>query len=506
MVRPLQLEFQLHPVKYGAVVQDLDILQIRLILLSVEPPDIAPQAAALPVDSLTNLRTFVDGCKEALQPLLQHLDAAFFMVEGSDALPYPVPNPEPVVLQAVGELIRLRIIGVHDIPHALRPHPGGAGIELLLRRGLLLIVEDPLLQGPEPCHKAHQHAPGMGGELYREGLAGPGIPHLHAGEAQCLHIELHREQALRGAGGDGLHLAAVIVIPQDVPQQVALRALSHGRGLMGLGGVAGLADVQVGHHGVVRIRNRGGMAPGVLRIQQGIVLPCPGQAVVPHPRLLLQPVAGVGQPQGLPVVLHRIGGAPHAVAPPVVDGPSVHRRLRCLLPNQAVELLQGHHPQLRLPAEPLIKSVHRGDDGRVGGGIVGEDAADAGDIEIIRVAAVLILPDALRKLVMQGVQRRRVFIFPEIALGHIVHVPVEHDAQGVAQVVVLPVPHKQPAAPFALPEIGRLVLIERVHAVVGMDIGEQELDPVLDQRVPGPQGYPVDVRVHGGPHRQGPCR
>ena len=31
--------------------------------------------------------------------------------------------------------------------------------------------------------------------------------------------------------------------------------------------------------------------------------------------------------------------------------------------------------------------------------------------------------------------------------------------------------------------------------LLGVDIGEQELDPVLDQRVPGPQGYPVDVRV-----------
>ena len=60
------------------------------------------------------------------------------------------------------------------------------------------------------------------------------------------------------------------------------------------------------------------------------------------------------------------------------------------------------------------------------------------------------------------------------------------------------VPHQQPLALGVLPPEGGLVLVEGIHAVVAVDVGEEEFHPVFQHGVPVAHGDAVDVRDHGG--------
>ena len=66
---------------------------------------------------------------------------------------------------------------------------------------------------------------------------------------------------------------------------------------------------------------------------------------------------------------------------------------------------------------------------------------------------------------------------------------------------MLAVPDQHPAAGGILPEIGVLVLVQGVHAVVAVDVGVQELDAVVQHGVPLAHGQTVDVGAHGGVQR-----
>ena len=60
--------------------------------------------------------------------------------------------------------------------------------------------------------------------------------------------------------------------------------------------------------------------------------------------------------------------------------------------------------------------------------------------------------------------------FAEVIFCHEIDVFVEYDAQRVAQVVMLAAPYQQTLAVFVFPEIRLLVLIQRIHTVMGVDI------------------------------------
>ena len=61
---------------------------------------------------------------------------------------------------------------------------------------------------------------------------------------------------------------------------------------------------------------------------------------------------------------------------------------------------------------------------------------------------------------------------------------------------MLAVPHEQPLAGGVFPPVGVLVLIQRVHAVVAVYVGEQELHAVGQQRVALAHGDAVYVGYH----------
>ena len=73
------------------------------------------------------------------------------------------------------------------------------------------------------------------------------------------------------AYGNGFYRTAHIVITQDITQQMTLLVFPHGAGLVGFGGIACFADIQIGYHGIIGIGNRSGVSPGVFRIEEGII-------------------------------------------------------------------------------------------------------------------------------------------------------------------------------------------------------------------------------------------
>ena len=72
------------------------------------------------------------------------------------------------------------------------------------------------------------------------------------------------------------------------------------------------------------------------------------------------------------------------------------------------------------------------------------------------------------------------------------------EAQDVAQVIVLAVPDQQPPPGGVFPPEGGLVPVQGVHAVVAVDVGEQELHAGVQHGVPAAHGDAVDVGEHGG--------
>lgn len=152
---------------------------------------------------------------------------------------------------------------------------------------------------------------------------------------------------------------------------------------MGLGGVAALAGVQVEHHGVVGVGDGGGVAPGVLGVKQKVVLGGAAEGRALLPQLGLQPAGQCVAALGLPVVLHRVGGGAHAVGPPIGQIPAVHRAVRQGLPDGAVQLLEGHHPQLHALRIALVVGLYQVEDFQVRRGVVVEQARDAGKDKIV---------------------------------------------------------------------------------------------------------------------------
>ena len=91
-------------------------------------------------------------------------------------------------------------------------------------------------------------------------------------------------------------------------------------------------------------------------------------------------------------------------------------------------------------------------------------------------------------------------VLAQVVLAHVVAGHVGAHTQGIAQVVVLAVPHQEPLALGVLPEVGVLVLAQGIHAVVAVDVGVQELHAVVNHGVPAAHGDAVDVGKHGGVH------
>ena len=81
-----------------------------------------------------------------------------------------------------------------------------------------------------------------------------------------------------------------------------------------------------------------------------------------------------------------------------------------------------------------------------------------------------------------------------------------HQAEHVAQMVMLAVPHQNPlitAVPPVCPVcpvVRRLIPVKGIHTVMAVNIGEEEVDPLFREHIPHPQGNTVHIRIHRAVH------
>ena len=76
---------------------------------------------------------------------------------------------------------------------------------------------------------------------------------------------------------------------------------------MSAGSIGCLAHIQIEHHRVAGIADRGGMSPGVLGVEHEMVLSRPDQLRVMFSQIWIEPLAQVESALGITVMFDRVG-------------------------------------------------------------------------------------------------------------------------------------------------------------------------------------------------------
>ena len=175
----------------------------------------------------------------------------------------------------------------------------------------------------------------------------------------------------------------------------------------------------------------------------------------------------------------------NAIAPPVIDGTPIHWCILHFIPDFVIQFLKRHHMHGDFFAIFFIKQRNRICNGRVDRRIIRKNAGNTGDIEIVRITVFFIFLYARREIRVQIFQKscHITILFAEVVFRHKVNIFVQNNAEGISQVIMLTIPYQQTLSVLIFPEIRFLVLIQRIHAVMGMDIGIQKFYSVFDQGI-----------------------
>ena len=88
-------------------------------------------------------------------------------------------------------------------------------------------------------------------------------------------------------------------------------------------------------------------------------------------------------------------------------------------------------------------------------------------------------------------------IFTQTVAHHPVDSVVGLKPQHIAQIIMFAVPDQQPLSGSVFPEEGILVLVQRIHTVVAVNIREEELHTVFNHGVTVAHGESIDIGCHG---------
>ena len=218
-----------------------------------------------------------------------------------------------------------------------------------------------------------------------------------------------------------------------------------------------------------------------------------------YPCFFFQSVADMVQSYGLFVMFHRIWCTSNAIAPPVIDGTSIHRCILHFIPDLVIQFLKRHHMHGDFFAIFFIKQRNRICNGRVDRRIIRKNAGNTGDIEIVRITVFFIFLYARSQIRVQIFQKscHITILFAEVVFRHKINIFVQNNAEGISQVIMLTIPYQQTLSVLIFPEIRFLVLIQRIHAVMGMDIGIQKFYSVFDQGIALSHGDTINICNHG---------
>ena len=213
------------------------------------------------------------------------------------------------------------------------------------------------------------------------------------------------------------------------------------------------------------------MAPGVLGVEQQAVLRVPHQSTVLPVQLRIQAAGQLIAAARAEIMLDGIRGGADAMGPPVIEVAPENRRVLQLRGNLAVQLLQADHAHPHLVSIPLMEALDRAQDQRLRRGVVAEHAGHRRGNEVIGIAVFLTLGQVIVQILCQRfhvVPRLR--IAAEAVEHHEIDGMIGAQAEHISQIIMLAVPDQQAAAVRVLPEIGVLVLPQRVHPVMTVNI------------------------------------
>ena len=88
-------------------------------------------------------------------------------------------------------------------------------------------------------------------------------------------------------------------------------------------------------------------------------------------------------------------------------------------------------------------------------------------------------------------------IFTQTVAHHPVDSVVGLKPQHIAQIIMFAVPDQQPLSGSVFPEESILVLVQRIHTVVAVNIREEELHTVFNHGVTVAHGESIDIGCHG---------
>ena len=395
--------------EHGAVLLAPDFLQLAGCQHGVRAADVAPQHAAGVLGragggavGVGDGGDLVQRRQERRGPGGQQVLAAALVDEGRHAVAGAAVEAEPAVLVPVGQAEGDGVVGVDDVAHALGPHVALPAVEGIGQRGqrgegvgLLLFAGEIVHKGDAPPARVGRYLAGQ--------LDAVAARDARAGEVRALDVKFHRLRAGGNIGGADFQAAGGVIVAQrialfsaDGPQQAA-------GGLVRGAGVAVFAHVEVQHHRVVRVGDGGGMAPGMLGVEQQIIL---GLAAEVRPFLRRVRVEAAGQRVAVlrgAVMFDGIGRRADAVGPPVGQIAVVDGAVLQFGGDGVVQLLQADHADGDAAGVAGGVAFDDAQNFRLGRGVVAEHAGHAGDDKVIRVAVCL----ALGQVAVQVVFQRR---------------------------------------------------------------------------------------------------
>ena len=248
------------------------------------------------------------------------------------------------------------------------------------------------------------------------------------------------------------------------------------------------------------------MAPGVLGVQHQVILRRPPEFRVLFAGFPVEAFTQVILVLCFFIMFHGIRGTSHTVCPPVGQISMVNRGICKLVFYSCIQLLQGNHANLCFRSIFFIVSLNIFQNITSRRRVVTEYTRYGCDDEIIFISLLLTLIqviDKVRVQLLNGLSQ-----IPGFSGVHLLHIGIvcfRFQTEHVSKVVVLAVPYQQALALCVFPEIRGLILVQRVHSVVAVDVGEQEFHAVIQQRIAVSHGDAVDVGNHRCFHRNVMC-
>ena len=244
----------------------------------------------------------------------------------------------------------------------------------------------------------------------------------------------------------------------------------------------------------------------MLRIEHQVILRCSIEVRVLAGNLSIQPLTQLITVLRVFVMLHGVRRAANAVGPPVVQVPPIYRGVLQLGTDGCIQFLEGNHFHLDVRTIAPVVRLYGMQNFQRRGRVVAEYARYCGDHKIIPVALFFAQAQIVVQVSMES--RYRVLLFdllPQVILHHKVDRPVGLQPQHIAQIIMLPVPYQQALPGSVFPPEGILVLVQRIHAVVAMNVHKEEFHALGQHGVPVAHGNAVDIRHHSGAHGGAVC-